>query len=129
MVVPDGRLMGREVIEPDREHVFLDARIIEALAAPVGQDHQVEPHSDGDDPLDRREVRVVLARVHRTAQQDQLANLKPAVGREHHHAAAVTVPEEVETLQAVGADPGQEIDGAERPCAIAVAARPAEAVA
>ena len=108
--------------------MFLDAWIVEALAAAVRKDHQVEMDPNRDHPVHETECGRVLRPVNWTAQENHSANLCPRMVGHHRHAAAVTVSKKVEPSEIVLADPDVELCPTQSARCYAVTAGPLEAV-
>src|SRR6202162_3530002 len=101
MSPPDVGRVGRRVIEPDREHMLLDSRVLE--------------------------IRRVFG-MHGAAQEHELTDGKSALGRQHRDAAAVAVREEAQAVEISRRDPIEKLHGRLGPRGLAVPAAPIEPI-
>jgi len=72
--IPVCRVMGCEVVKPNRQDILVNSGIGKLLSATVSVDHQVEMDAHRDNFSDQIELRRVLGPVYRTARQHHAAH-------------------------------------------------------
>src|SRR5262245_46363123 len=78
---PHVRVMGCAVIEPDRQHDFLDLGMIESLSATVQKNNPIEFDVDRNNFSDARKIRHVLWKVDWTAHKHKRPEVHAILAR------------------------------------------------
>src|SRR5918996_4287651 len=123
MSPPDCRVMRGEMVKPDRKNMLFDSWITKSLAAAIGQDHEIEPHSYRHDRACPLEVGPI-DRVHGATQQHQRAGIESTLSCEHRNTAPVTVGQQVGSLNVAPGKPVPQLRSSDSSGRVAIDTRP-----
>src|SRR5262249_55518452 len=95
VLLPVRRIVRGEMVEPERQDVLGDPRIVEPLTPAIRKNDQIQMNSDRDDLLRVIEVRRVLRPVHGTREKHHAPDVGSRLIGEHGDAASVAVSVEI----------------------------------